>query len=78
MDLISLFDQALDSLINYPTLILDLTDAFQRRQFNQVVMSHHHGRFYYCPMPYQQHEYDEKTLRHAIDRVCNPRKRLNT
>jgi carboxyl-terminal processing protease len=59
-DLINSFDQALDSLINYPILILDLTDTPSGG--NSTVARAIMGRFIEHPMPYQQHEYDEKTL----------------
>ena len=74
-DLISSFDQALDSLINYPILILDLTDTPSGG--NSTVARAIMGRFITAPMPYQQHEYDEKdfeTKRHWIEYVY-PRKK---
>lgn len=75
-DLINTFDQALDSLIHFPILILDLTDTPSGG--NSTVARAIMGRFIDHPMPYQQHEYDEKdfdTKRHWIEYVY-PRKKV--
>jgi C-terminal processing protease CtpA/Prc len=56
--LIEEIDKAIDEYLQYPNLIIDLTETPSGG--NTTVARSIMGRFINKPMPYQQHEYDEK------------------
>lgn len=74
--LIAEFDKALDSMLQYKNLIIDLTET--PGGGNSTVARSIMGRFIQTPLPYQVHEFDEKeyqTKRHWVEYVT-PRKEI--
>jgi carboxyl-terminal processing protease len=59
--MIPMFDQAVDGFMQYPNLVIDLTET--PGGGNTTVARSMMGRFVEKPMPYQQHEFDEKEYR---------------
>ena len=75
-NLISIFDKALDSLLNYKNLVIDLTETPSGG--NTTVARAIMGRFTDKILPYQVHEFDEvkyQTKRHWVEYVV-PRAKL--
>ncbi len=69
-NLISIFDKALDSLLNYKNLVIDLTETPSGG--NTTVARAIMGRFTDKILPYQVHEFDEvkyQTKRHWVEYV---------
>ncbi|WP_411897938.1 S41 family peptidase [Elizabethkingia occulta] len=69
-NLISIFDKALDSLLNYKNLVIDLTETPSGG--NTTVARAIMGRFTDKMLPYQVHEFDEvkyQTKRHWVEYV---------